>query len=355
MKFKWTKKKKIWLGSLVGAFVVLALFIHVVLPPFLLKEVNSHMKTFSPVYAIHVGSLDISILRMAYRFNDMEAKFKKDGSTFFHIDSVDVSIAWRELFHGRVLTDVVANGGWFFLTKNLIEGSKTPEAKPKEDAKHVAKKLFPVRVARIELHESTFEFADLIGQPEVKRWRVSGLEGKILNINPTPNNPFTFFNLKGNMLDSAVLKLAGKAKSLEEPLAWKVDAEIHDFDLVAANPLLLKLVPLTFTAGRLDAFSEIRSQHGNLQGYVKPFFKKVHVLSAKEHYHGFKHFAIEIATALANVVLRDSQDKVVAAKIPFHREGDSLKIDKKDALATAVKNGFKEPLSPTIEDNLSLQ
>lgn len=42
--------------------------------------------------------LGISIIRGAYRFEQMTGKLKGDEKTFLSIKSVDVSIAWREVF-----------------------------------------------------------------------------------------------------------------------------------------------------------------------------------------------------------------------------------------------------------------
>lgn len=343
------KKTFLWFGA--GLLIVL-ITIRLALPPIILRQLNEHLKNFSPDYSMHIDSLELSFLRMAYRFNNLEAKFNHDGHKFFNIESVDVSIAWRELLHGRVLTDVVADSAKFFLTKQLINGSKEAHAKPKEDASKVADKLFPLRISRIELHRSNFEFADLIGQPEVTRWRLTNIEGHILNLTPTPHNALTFFTLAGNILDSARVKIAGKLKRLDKPMGWKIDIELRDFDLVAANPMLLRLVPLTFTSGHVDMFSEVRSVNGKVQGYVKPFFKKVKVISAKEHFVGIKHFAIEVVAALANWILRRSDDKTVAAKIPFHNEGAELKVDNAEALQTAIEHGFQEPIAPELEDSL---
>lgn len=345
-----------WLLGIGGAMIFGLFFIaHVILPPILLRELNEHLGTFSKVYSLHITSLELSFLRMSYRFNEAEAKFKKDGHTFMKVESVEVAIAWRELFRGRILTNVTADGGEFVLTKKLLEGSRAPEAKPKEDASHVAEKLFPVRIARIELHRSSFQFANLLGESEDVRWRVTGIEGRVLNLTPTPHTPFTFFTLQGSMLESAMFKLAGQARRLDEPLAWKADLEIKGFDLVAANPMLMRLVPLNFGSGHLDLYSEVLSQHGQLQGYVKPFFKKLHVLDNKEHFVSVKHFAVEVVATFANWILRKHEDKTVAARIPFHKEGDSLKVDSAEALETAIQHGFSEPLKPGLEDSLQLK
>ena len=346
--------KSLWGRILIG-IVVLLIAVRIALPIVVLKKLNDYLSGFSPVYSIHINDLRVSLLRMAYSFEDATAIYKKDKSQFFKVESIDVSIAWRELFKGRISTDIAVNGGEFVLTKALLEGSKDPKAKPKDSAKDAAGTLFPVRVSLIEIHNSAFDFADLVKLQPASRWRVSEIEGKVFNFTPTPTEPITFLTVQGTLLDSARFKAVGKLKKLDKPLAWKIDTELRQFDLVATNPILMKELPFTFTAGKLDMYSELRSQNGKFEGYVKPFMNHVTVLPKDNKYAGVKHFLFEIVGAVANVILRRSDDKVLATRVAFHEEDGKMKVDTGQAVSKAIKNGFSEPLKPGIEDSLDLK
>ena len=345
-----------WPKKLAWSFLILIVFIRIILPPIVLRRLNLYLATFSPIYALHIQDLSISVFRMAYQFENATGIYKKDGQKFFSVESVDVSISWAELLRGRVLTNVDINAGTFVLTKVLFEGAKQPESKTKEKAREAASKLFPVRIAVVEFHNSAFDFADLLKASPATRWHVSEIQGKVLNLNPTPSQPLTFFAAQGTLLDSAKFKIAGHAKRLDKPLGWKVDTEIRDFDLVAANPMLMIELPFSFTKGKLDLYSELRSQHGVMDGYIKPFLKNVTVLPKDNDYKGLQHFAYEIVGAFANVVLRKSSDKTVASRIAFHEEkGEKFKIDTGDAIKSTLKHGFTDQsVKPGLDDSLSL-
>lgn len=343
---KVTKTKMVLL-----ALVVLLIIARAILPSIILSRLNTYLATFSPVYSIHVGDLDLGFLTFSYSFQNLEAHYKKDGHKFFDVKNIRVQLSLRELLHARILTNVRVDEGKFVLTKALLKGSKEPEAHPKESAKKASDKLFPVRIAVVEIHNSSFDFADFIQQDPQLRWRVTDIEAKAFNINPLPANPYTSFDVRGKFLGDSTFKLAGKAKRLETPLAWKVDAEMKNFDLVVANPMLLADLPLTFTRGKLDLYSEVKSQKGELSGYVKPFFKDVAILNKNEHYKGVKHFLYEIAGAFANFLLKN-KDKVTATKIAFHEQGGHIKIDTGDAVKTAIQNGFSKPLTPGTDDSV---
>lgn len=348
-----TRPRKILLWCL-GLFVAVALLLHLVLPPIILGRLNAYLADFSPVYSIQIKGLDLSFVRMAYRFEKLEAKYKKDGHTFFTLDTLDVSVAWRELLTGRVLTDIVADGGEFFLTRQLVAGSGK-EAQPKEKAREAADALFPLRIARIEVTNSSFEFGDFVAQKTETRWRVSNIDGKILNFNPRPNQPLTFFTVQGALFDNSKFKVAGTAKRLDEPMAWKADYELREFNLVSANPMLLRQVPFTFTSGHLDLYGEAKSEGGVLRGYVKPFLRSVAVLKTDEHFVNAKHFFVEIIGALGNVILRRSDNKSVATRVAFSNEGGKFRTDNGQAIESLIEHGFGEPLVPGIENSLTLE
>jgi hypothetical protein len=265
---------------------------------------------------------------------------------------VRVRLSFRELLHLRILTNVRVDDGTFVLTKPLFHSKDEPEAKPKETTKRTTDALFPIRIAVIEVHHSSFDFADFVQNDPHTRWRVSDIEGKVFNFNPLPENPYTSFEAKGNLLDQAPFTVVGKAKRLEKPLPWKLDLQMKGFELTAANPVLLADLPFTFTSGKLDLYSEVKSENGLMSGYVKPFLINVHVLSRKEKFKNAKHFFYEIIGAFANFMLKNDETKTTATKIAFHEEDGHFKIDAGDALKTAIKNGYTKPLTPGTDDTV---
>jgi hypothetical protein len=330
--------------------VVALIIFRAVLPSIILSRLNNYLAEFSPVYSIHIGNLDLGLLTFSYTGHNAEAFYKKDGHRFFVVKKTRVQISFSELLHGRILTNVRVDDAKFVLTKALFKGSKDPDAKPKETAKKASEKMFPLRIAYVEVHDGDFDFADFVDQDKDMRWRVTDIEAKVLNINPLPENPYTTFDLHGKFLDSSPFKLTGKAKRLETPIAWKTDFEMKDFDMVIANPMLLKDLPLTFTKGKLDLYSEVKSEHGQISGYVKPFLKNAAVLK-NEKYVSVKHFLNEILSAFANWLLQNSNG-VTATKISFHEEGGHLKVDTGKAIQKAIENKLEKPLTPGTDDSV---
>ena len=314
---------------------------------------KSNRRTRS-IYSVHISQLGISLFRGAYHLHGIEAKLKKQEQVFFEGGLVDVSVAWRDIFQGRMTTDIVLENARVMLTPQILDAFKKAPKKAEEDSKKAASKLFPVRVERIDIHNSSFQFADLVSIPEAARWRMTKIDGRASNLTPSAENPLTLVSLKGALFDKAFVRLAAQVNQISKPLAWKADVELKDFNLPDANGWLIQKLPLTFSAGKLDLFSEVKSENDKIEGYVKPFFKKAVVIAQQQHFISLKHFGIELSTAAINLILRDSATHTLATKALFSYENGEFKLNSAKAISDAIKNGFSEKIPEGIDDEISL-
>ncbi len=326
-------------------FFCLLLGIRLLIQPIIHKQLNTFLSDFSPVLSFHIDDLDINLLRGSYSFEAVTGKIKESEHKFLTIEKVDTSIAWREIFKGKIVTDIEVTGLNLSYSKELKDAlAKTPK---KEDAKEAKDKLFPVEVVRLDIQNSILKMDNFPA--------FTGIEGRITNLLADKKNPLSFLNLKATAFGHSVLKIAGHLKTLEEPIAWSIDSELQGFDLTAANQFLKEKVPLTFTKGKLDVYAEAKSEEGVTEGYVKPFMKNVDIMKAEENLKGAKHWFIEVIAAVGNLVLRTSDKKSVATLIPFTMDKSGVHVDKGEALSKAIQHGFEQKLNPGIEDRLKLE
>lgn len=352
----WYKKKKVIIP--LGIFVFL-LIARVVAVPIIQKQLNNFLADFSPSLYFHMDDLDIHLIRGAYTFDGVTGKIRTQKNNFVTIDKVNVSIAWRELFRGRIVTDIDVSGLKFSYTKDLQKAlSSAPERDAKlrkEKAQKAKDTLFPLKVVRVDLRDSNLILDDYPSLEEGKKFQISNIQGRITNLKPEKDFPLSFFNLKATILGNSVFKTTGHLNTLKKPLSWDVDGEIQDFDLTKANTFMKRKVPLTFTKGKLDLFFEAISQNGEMEGYFKPFLKNLDVMKLDENYKGPKHWLIEVVGALGNLVLRTADTHTVATKIPFSSDKDGFHIDKGEALSKVIEHGFQEKLAPGIEDEFEIK
>jgi hypothetical protein len=346
MASKFTQKKYLIPTLILVVFIVIRL----ALPSFLLKKANESLAGISPQYAIHIGDLSLSILRGAYTFIDISGQLTEKNKKFLTIKEIDVSIAWREVFKGKILTDIKAGNIDFLVIKDIKQ--LTP---PTKDKSGVRNTLFPVEVSRLDIINAGFSFEGYESFSGKELFKVDKINGRITNLTPTQNNRLTYFNLVATIIDPTTqFKIAGEANQLETPLVWDLDLEVKDFHLNTLNPYFLKHLPLTFTKGTLDVYSEAQSKKGIVKGYVKPFIRELEVIANKEHFISLKHFGFEMISALANLMLRESKTKSIATKFEFTYDKKlNFKIAK--SLSKALGHGFIQQLSPGIEDQYNLK
>jgi hypothetical protein len=348
---KWYKKKKITIPLAIFVFL---LVVRAVMVPIAHKELNKFLATFSPTLYFHMADLDVHIIRGAYSFDGIVGKVKGQKNPFLEIEKVDVSIAWREIFKGKVVTDIEVIAPDFSYTNELKDAiAKSPK---KQDQAETAKdKLFPVKIERVDLKQGVVKLDDYPSLEENKKFTVTNIEGRLTNLTADKKFPLSFFNLKATLFGNSVVKTAGHLNTLAKPMEWDVDGELRGFDMTSANQFLKRKVPLTFTKGKLDLYAEAESTHGKIEGYVKPFLKNIDVIKTKENFKGPKHWFIEIVTAVGNLVLRASDTKSVATRIPFSMDKSGVHVDSGEALSKAIQHGFEQQLSPGVEDKYDLE
>lgn len=347
---RWGRRGTVAL-AVIGALIAL----RIALPGILLVQANKFLADFSPAYSLHMDDLDFSLWRGAYRFEGLKGETKANGQKFFEAEVIDVSVAWRELIRLRLLTDIEIHKPTVILTREAYDAVTASDADPKKDADKVASRLFPLRIERVTVDQGNLQLAEIVNLPEAERWRITGVRGRISNLTSTKRSPYTFLSAEGKIMDTSDVHVVAKASTQIKPVPWEAELELRHFDLVRANPWLKRWVPLTFTSGKADLYGEALSKDGRIDGYVKPFFSDVKVLSRREHYLGLKHFGIEVVAAFANRFLRTPSDKTVASDIDFEYDSaDGFRWKKGVALTAALENGFGRPLAPGIEDRYDL-
>ena len=345
-------KKKTQIILLV-IFAVL-LIIRLALPAVALRELNKILADFSPAYQFHITDLDLSIIRGAYRFEGFKGTIPKREEPFLYAESVDISIAWRDLFKGKVTTDIVADGVRFVLTDDFLNAVKSAPEKPQDDAKDLGNTLFPLKVSRIDLKNSEIKIGSIANLPEALQLRISQIEGRMSNVTPDPTNPLSIVTLKGTALDKSDIKGFGQLNLTREDKPWYVAVEMYQFPITQLNPWLKSLVPFTFLSGKGDVFAEVKSEHGEIEGYGKPLVKGLAFVGNSDDFKSFKQFGIEITGAAANLLLRRADDRTVATRIEFSYRQGKFDWDLGKAISESIQHGFGESIKPGIENRYEL-
>jgi hypothetical protein len=349
-------------SSFIGlTLIVLLLLARAVAPGIILKNLNQYLGSFSPLYELHIQELHLNFYRMAYHFDDIEGHLKKNASDldpvkFLSLKRLDISLAWRELLRGKVVTDVQALNADLKVTTASIDALSGKRDQVKKDAKDVKDAVIPFDLESLRINDSTFVFSDVSGLPPEEDFRLTHVE--IVANNLTPANPegLAIFTALGDIQDTAKIKAVGELRPKHTPVEWSVNVELKEFALTKLNPISRRMVPLTFKQGTLSLYSAIQSTDGKLLGYVKPFLKDVVFVGDKGDFKNVGQFFIEIASTLGNWLLKNSKNHSIATKIAFKTGADGkTEVDTAKAIKVAVDNGFGKALPQKIDETLELK
>lgn len=337
---------------LLGIALAVLIGFRLSLPSFLLKKSNQFLAEFSPEYSLHVSDLKLHIIRGAYSFHGITGILKDDGKKFLEVETIDVSLAWREIFRGKgLVSDLVITKMKFLLIKEL-EKLKLPK---KDKRENVINKLFPLRIERLDLRSGSLTFEGIEALDDKTHFTITDINGRMTNLTPKNKEDLSYFNLTAIIVDpDATFKAAGALHLNTRPVEWDLDAEMRNLRLNLMNPYLKKHLPLTFTSGTMDIYTEALSTNGTIKGYIKPFARELDVVANKEKFKNARHFGFEIISALGNLILREIKTKSVATQIDYTFD-KKLKFNMKKTLSKAIEHGLEQQLSPGIEDKLQLK
>jgi hypothetical protein len=343
-----------------GIFVVLLLVARMLAPGFILKNMNSYLASFSPLYELHVEKLHLNFYRMAYTLRDVQGHLKEnkdpqEQGKFLAIDKVDISLAWRELLRFKFVTDVRVTDANIKLTNDSLDALSGKGPQVKEDAKNVKDATIPFNLESLRIKDSTFEFSDVGGLPPEQNFTMNHVE--IIANNLTPTNPegLAIFTALGDLQGKAKVKAVGEIRPKHTPAEWSINAELKAFDLTSLNPIARRMIPLTFKTGTLNMYTAAQSVDGKLLGYVKPFLKDVVLVGDRGDFKNVGQFFIEIAGTLGNFFLKNSKNHSIATKVTFKTVNGKVEVDTKKALQIAIDNGFGDALPQKIDETLDLK
>jgi hypothetical protein len=144
----------------------LLLVARIALPFVLESAVNLRLQRI-PGYTGHVKDVSVHLWRGAYSMHGFEIS-KQNGrlrEPFVYARDIDFSLAWRELFRGRVVSDIkIAVGQLTFVAGPDEAQSQTDVDKRWQD---VIEALFPIDITHLEITDGLLRYINTKQEPTV--------------------------------------------------------------------------------------------------------------------------------------------------------------------------------------------
>lgn len=342
--------------------VALLIIIRALLPIAGKYAVNWYLGEKIRPYTGHIEDFDLSLYRGAYQFEGFVIeKYREDNKKLdplIKAQNINVSLAWRALFKGRLLGDLAIDTATITFLDSQSKQNTQSGLEGNLNWKDVFVTLVPISIEALEIKNSSISFKNYDLKEPIHVY-ISDIELTASNINNSERKEkaiFSDLNLSAKLLDKAPLSIQGSFDILSKIPAYDMALTVKDFNLPEINKLLFAYGPVTFTSGTLSVYSEMATQQTRVDGYVKVFFKRLDVVAPAEVFDSFKHFLYEMATALGNLLLRSSKDKEVAFRVPIEGPITQLSVSAKEAFFSAIKNAFTDKkIEEGLEKNISLK
>lgn len=282
------------------------------------------------------------------KFTDLHFERRDKPETLkVDIATIKFNFSWQELWNKKAIADLVIDKVEVVLTEiPPSDGSAFIKLR-----KILADSKWSSQLNKFEVRNSSVKFI----VPKAKSpLSVSNIDVDVKNLHFSPDKEWQLanFSVRGLLQGQGKINVTGKLQPLALPPMADVNFTLVDFDLKTLNGLLLKVLPMDITRGKLSAYIEAASEKGYSNGYAKMFFDEIDIVSKPQKFKSGRHFIIEAAAALGNWILKNDKEKSLAINLPFKIKHDSVALNTSEAFWSSIKNK-RDELDRKLDNTVS--
>lgn len=322
--------------------------------PFILRSEINHRLAAIPDYNGWVAEVGVSLWRGAYTLYS-PVILKRDGHVkepFFRADEIDFSIAWRELFRGKLVGDIVARRP--MLTFVAAESPQSSQLTADHRWQDVIRDIFPLHLTVLRLSDGELRYVNRRAKPKVDV-RVAHLEVFATGLRNRPDETGGEFPARidahGETIGGGHLTVLTQLEPLADQPHFLLKLKLEDVSLPALNDFLRAYGGVDVSAGTFNGYVEATARDGRFDGYFKPFFDRVDFRTPPGESRPVGQEIWEsVVRGFAWVFKNHARDQV-ATRIPFSGEFKAVEIRKWATFANLVRHAFIQPLRMKLDSS----
>ena len=352
-KTKEAKRKKLLkIGLIILGLVII---IRLLLPIFVLKYVNNRLASIDGYFG-HVDDIDLNLYRGAYVVNniyiDVVDSTTQKQVPFFASENVDISIEWKSLFKGEIVSELIFNTALLRFTENASE----PEQLEKDtnDFRMILKTFTPIKVNHFEVFDGKIQYVDNNVTPAVDIFLDNAhvIANNLSNVEDTTLLPATV-TATADVYDGK-LTFNMRINALANDPTYDLNAEIKDASLVKLNTFFKAYSDFDVNKGTFGLYMEIAAKDRKFIGYVKPIIKDLDVVGPEDRKDSILRKFWEGLVGIAGDILENPSTDQVAAKVPLVGAYGEQTIGIWYAVLSTLRNGFIQALYPALDKQVSI-
>lgn len=347
---EWRKK----LPVIVVALLVLLVALRMALPSLVERQINIGMDKLGEYHG-HVDDVDLHLWRGAYAINDMviEKSSGKIPVPLFKAPHIDLSVSWREIFHGVIVAEVIMEHPEI----NLVDGRGSADSQSGSgvDWREQLERLLPISLNSVRVHNGTVSFRNFTSNPPVdlKATDVQATILNLTNVRGDEDKRAAAFDARANLSGQAPLEAHARFDPFNTLDEFDFDVRVLKVELTRLNPFFQAYAKLDVASGHGDFVMELEVSEGQLKGYAKPLFQDVNILSwqqdVKEQHDNPLRLAWEWLAGAVIAIFKNQDTDQFATRFAISGNLKDPKIGKWDALAAILRNAFVKAYEPQFE------
>ena len=338
--------------------LILLVVARLLLPYFVLRYVNKTLADMGS-YTGHVDDIDIQLIRGAYQIDGLRIR-KVNGKIkepFLYMPKTDLSVEWKSLFKGKLVSEVEAYEPELNFAFSDDEASNQTGAEV--DWTEYLKKLLPININRFSVVNGKVNLTSLVTQPRADL-SLQNFQAEIRNIRNVddqakklPSPVVATGDVPGY---GGKMKFSANMNLLKQMPDFDYNMEFSDLQLVKVNPLAREYANIDFERGTMSVFSEMAMLDGKLNGYLKPLTKEMKIFKLNEHEgRSIGKFFTELIAQAGTAVLKNQKKDQVATRIPLNGTVDEVETALWPTIFGVLRNAYIEAFRGEFDNNITLQ
>jgi len=339
----------------VVVIAVLALAGRVALPFVAKRLLNDRLERI-PDYTGHIDDIGIHLWRGAYSLHGVGI-FRKNGKVrepFFHAKHIYLSLAWRELWHRKIVSNIQVDEGQL----HFVKGPSAEESQTDLDNRWqtLIQDIVPIDITNLVITDGLLRYIDTTRKPTVDLF-VTHMRATATGLRNRPGEaksgefPATI-TIEGDSLGAGKLELLLNAEPLADEPHFHLSLKLDKVNLAELNESLKAYAHVEVSRGTFRLVGEMAGRDGGFQGYVKPFFEDLDFKKIEDKEKGIGSRIWERVVAAAAWVVKDKARDQVATRIPFKGKFGDAKVGLFATIANLFRHGFIRAFDPTVENSV---
>ncbi len=356
IRTRW-QKLGLWTRWILITLVLLLVTARAVMPYAVKRYVNQQLNKI-PEYRGSVAGIDIQLIRGAYKIRGLEIQ-KATGPVpvpFISAPEIDLSVQWKELFHGSLVGEIVVNRPQI----NFVNAPSESEQQTGvgKEGQRTLESLFPFNLNRFQVNNGDVRFRDFHREPKVDIY-VTNLFATATNLtNARDVNDRLPAGLvaRGKTIGGGELELVLRMNPLEANPTFELAAGITNMDLTALNSFMRAYGKFDVQSGQFQVYTEVAAADGRFEGYVKPFFQNLDIFDwDKERKKGILQKFWQAIVAGVGGLFKNQPTDQLATRIPISGNFEQTDVNLWATIGGILKNAFIRALLPDVERSVDVE